>query len=396
MVIAHAIRRLILTDGGPVRTTIDLLTCMSESGLRTKLFCPMPRDLPGSWLAGHGPEVVTFPTRGGPIQLLSPSTIRHIRSHLHDVDILHLQVPWEPLNYQLSRIARSMGIRYCVSTRGTLDDWALAQKSLKKKFYLSLFARRMLEQAAFVHCTSRQEAAESLRHFPRGRVRIIPNFLEIRDLLPQDVERRRACLATLGLQSDHRVVLFLSRVFPGKGLELLIDAMPAVLQRFPKARLVIAGPGNFSYLQDLRARIAAMGVSQFTLFAGYVDGVQKRDLLAAADLVALPSHHENFGNVLFEASACGTPLLVSREVATWQELQEGVAARVIDRNVPSVSDGICRILEVPEGQRTIARADASAWMHRYLDRSRILRLYEQAYADALTGPAAPQCPESLP
>lgn len=395
MIIAHAIRRLLLTDGGPVRTTIDLLDCLHHRGHEARLISSMPRDLPGHWLQGRGPQVFTVSTRFGLAALAPPHFTSAIRSALRDVQFLHLHVPWDPLNYQIARVARSMGVPYCVSCRGTLDDWALRQKWFKKRIYLSLFARPMLNASAFVHCTSEQEANESRRHAPSTTFRVIPNLIDLGGLEPVTPEAKRMVRHELDLEPASRIILFLSRVFPGKGADLLVEALPAILQHEPMARLVIAGPGHFEYIQRLKARMQTLGISSKVRFAGMVEGRMKSALYGSADVFGLPSEHENFGNVLFEAAAQGAAIVTSRHVALWRELEAGAGARVTELNPASLSAEILSVLRTGEIEAAARRQRTSNWARTFLDRDRIVALYERAYHESVAAHGIPGSPRNV-
>jgi glycosyltransferase involved in cell wall biosynthesis len=376
MIVAHASRRVVVTDGGPTRTTLDLLDVMRERGHETRLISSMPRDVPGRWLSGDGPSITTFPTRGGAWGLATRAGVVRIRKALEGADILHLQVPWDPLNYQLSRIAYSMGVPYCVSLRGTLDDWAMSQKPLKKRVYLTMFARRLLEQAAFVHCTAAAEAAQSRKWFPRGRVRVIPNFLDLRAFQSSTVEEPAP---VSGIDPRDRVVLFLSRIFPGKGLEVLIDALPQLAQEHPDVKLVIAGSGSVDYIEELRRQCHGAGIADRVLFSGFIQGDEKASLFKRASVFVLISAHENFGNVLFEAAAAGTPIVLSRQVATWQELTDGAGAIPADPTPESVAKAISAHLAMPHDEAAMFRKRSASWTAGFLDRQKISGMYETAY-----------------
>jgi glycosyltransferase involved in cell wall biosynthesis len=128
---------------------------------------------------------------------------------------------------------------------------------------------------------------------------------EFRGLPPPGTFHKKA-----GLHDDDRLVIFLGRLIPRKGADLLIEALPQM--HGEKARLVIAGPeGEAGYLNFLRAKARALGVEHRVLFTGPLYGEDKKAALADASVFALPSRYENFGNAAAEAIACGTPAIVS-------------------------------------------------------------------------------------
>jgi glycosyltransferase involved in cell wall biosynthesis len=156
--------------------------------------------------------------------------------------------------------------------------------------------------------TSEQERAELLAEgFPSDSVLLRHNGIdreEFRQLPPPGAFREKA-----GFGDDELFIVFLGRLIPRKGADLLIEALPQIDR---KVKLVIAGPeGESGYLAFLRARALATGVGHRVLFAGPLYGKDKKSALADAWVFALPSRYENFGNAAAEAIACGTPAIVS-------------------------------------------------------------------------------------
>jgi len=128
---------------------------------------------------------------------------------------------------------------------------------------------------------------------------------EFRKLPPAGAFRVKA-----GIHDDERLVVFLGRLIPRKGADLLIEALTQTGCRMMK--LIIAGPeGETGYLNFLRGKARDLGVERRVLFAGPLYGEDKKSALADADVFALPSRYENFGNAAAEAVACGTPAIVS-------------------------------------------------------------------------------------
>ena len=122
---------------------------------------------------------------------------------------------------------------------------------------------------------------------------------------------REAVLHRFGLRGGDFVVLYLGRLHPKKGLDVLLDAVAGL----PDVALVIAGSGDARYEERLRQRAAAPGFGGRVHFAGFVSGAEKDLLLQGADVFALPSEHENFGIAVLEALMAGLPVVVSPGVA---------------------------------------------------------------------------------
>ena len=179
---------------------------------------------------------------------------------------------------------------------------------LLKKFWWKVF-RNYLPGASQVVATSEMERAELLADgFAPNRVMLRYNGIdreEFRELPPPGAFRKKS-----GMDEDDRFVIFLGRLIPRKGADLLIEALPLIGS--DKMKLVLAGPeGETGYVADLRAKARERGVEQRVLFAGPLYGEDKKAALADAWVFALPSRYENFGNAAAEAIACGTPAIVS-------------------------------------------------------------------------------------
>jgi glycosyltransferase involved in cell wall biosynthesis len=179
---------------------------------------------------------------------------------------------------------------------------------LLKKAWWKLF-RAYLPGARQVVATSEMERAELLADgFAPDRVLLRYNGIDREEfckLPPPGVFRKK-----LGIEEHERFILFLGRLIPRKGADLLIKALVQLGEGTVK--LVIAGPeGETGYLEHLRSQARASGVEQRVLFPGPLYGDDKKAALADAWVFALPSQYENFGNTAAEAIACGTPALVS-------------------------------------------------------------------------------------
>jgi glycosyltransferase involved in cell wall biosynthesis len=263
---------------------------------------------PEGWLTGlDGAEVVYLRTRCHYRNLtVNPGVLRFCRNRLKAFDIVHIYGLYDTLGPVVGHYCRKFKVPYFVEPLGMTRP--IDRGFLLKKLWWKVF-RPYLPGASQVVATSEMEKAELLAEgFAPDRVMLRYNGIdgqEFRRLPPPGVFRKKA-----GIGEDERFILFLGRIIPRKGADLLIEALPMIACE--KMKLVLAGPeGETSYLSNLRAKARAMGVAHRVLFAGPLFGEDKKAALADAWVFALPSRYENFGNTAAEAIACGTPAIVS-------------------------------------------------------------------------------------
>jgi glycosyltransferase involved in cell wall biosynthesis len=267
----------------------------------------------------------------GPMVRRLRGNSRKAMSDFGSIDILHDNGLWWPHNHGLSVLAKLRGISRIVSTRGMLEPWARAHKAWKKRVAWQLYQRRDLASAAAHHATSEQEAA-TLRSLELGvRVATIPNGVHV----PSDGELTAARNARRSSQT--RTALFMGRLYPVKGLPMLIDAWA---QAKPQGwRLVLAGPDEGGHRAEIARTIAAHGLDGMVRFLGPVRPADRLQTYAAADLFVLPSYSESFGMAVAEAFAHGLPVLTTTGVPWPQIARDGLGWRVAPA-VESIRDAI--------------------------------------------------------
>lgn len=379
---AHYLSRVRLSEGGVVNMALNLCAGLAAAGNDVTLITADASDVPAEWLRRTElvPRVVVVDAGKGLLRWPHGSR-EAARRALEGTPVFHLHTPWEPENLRLATLARQMGIPYVVTAHGMLDDWAMAQRRLKKLAFLTLFGRRFLENAAFVHCTGEAEAAESRKHFPRGRAAVVPLLIDITAFndLPGPEPARRAFPA---VARPGPKILFLSRLVPGKGVELLVEAVALLRDQNLHLSLLIAGTGDPAYRAMLEGLVAARKLHDRVTFLGMVGGVEKVSLYQAAELFALASEHENFGLVIPEAMAARTPVVTTRGVGIWPELERAGAA-IVDPTPPAIASAVESLLADPERRRELGER-GRRWVMDALSRERLTREYESLYDRALT------------
>ena len=377
MRIVHAIRTTRLSHGGPARSVLDLAAGLHARGHEVTIATLNAEGVPAEWARTDGPRTVTLESWPGERGLLQPSSARAADRLLQGTDFLHLNEVWELFNVSLARVATRRGVRYCVSPRGSLDDWGFGRKRFRKRAFHALFSRGMMERADFVHCTADGERHQSEIWYPGGRTVVIPNLLDMKPYRALPGPEHAA--GKYGIPMDRPILLYMSRICDKKGLEHIIRGMPAILRERPTALLVIAGSGDPNWESFIRQEVSAAGVESSVRFTGFVSGIDKVSMLQNASVFLLPSSHENFGNVLFEAAACGVRLVITRHIATWKELNAAGAARLVAQDPAEIAEAVLDELSASPEERRIRSAEIRNWTLAYYGGDRILTMYEQAF-----------------
>lgn len=225
-------------------------------------------------------------------------------------DLVHLHGLWKYPSLAVLRWARRTRKPFIVSPHGMLEPWSLQQSRVFKKFASALYQGSCLRDATCIRATSALEAKSIRLAGYSNRIALIPNGVKLPETPlarpPQQPNQRRRAL-------------FLSRIHPKKGLLNLVEAWRAIDP--PGWELVIAGPDEGGHLADVKALVAALGLSERIVFCGEVLGDAKTRLYCESDLFVLPSFSENFGLVIAEALSCELPVITTR-ATPWQELEE--------------------------------------------------------------------------
>lgn len=168
--------------------------------------------------------------------------------------------------------------------------------------------RRVLAGATRVCALSRfmADRVAATHGIPARAIRVVPGGVDRTRFAP--VADRRALRQRLGLPVDGPLLFCLRNLEPRMGVDLLLDAMPAVLARHPSAVLVVGGHGPLA--ATLRAQAARLGLGAAARFPGFVPEHELPAYYAAADASVVPTRHlEGFGLVTLESLACGTPVI---------------------------------------------------------------------------------------
>lgn len=370
-------------DGGVVRAVIDLCAALAQRGHQVIVLTMDASDAPPDWDGRDGrPALSKLPLGRWLPHCVGSDGMRQARQAFAGADVIHLHVPWDPICAQLGRLARRMNVPYFLSVHGMLDDWTMARKAVKKRIYLALAGRRLLEQAVAVQCSAQVEMEQSSKWYPRGRSVVVPLLFDLEPYRqlpgPQIALGKFADLAV-----GDPVALHVGRLHPIKRIEMLLDAAARLSARNMPCTVIIAGSGDAAYEKQLRERAAAMGLAQRVIFAGFVAGEEKMSLYQAADVVVHPSAHESFGFVTTEALACGTPIVTTKAVNIWPELESSGGALIAEQSAEAIAQAMeALLMDKPRRQQMGRRG--RQWVFDHLEPTRVVQLYETMYREAIS------------
>ncbi|PYR77296.1 MAG: hypothetical protein DMF86_09590 [Acidobacteria bacterium] len=228
---------------------------------------------------------------------------RFLRESADTFDVAHLHACHHLPGAIAAAALRRARVPYVVSPNGTAPR--IERRRVAKLAFDLTAGRRMLPGAARVlGVTTAERRQLEAAGVPASRIRLVPNPIDLREFEPApDGAAFRASNGLDGL----RVVLFLGKLTPRKGVDVLLRAFATLTD--PALRLVIAGNdmGSGAALAALARRL---GVADRLLRVGLLRGRDRLDALAAADVVVYPSRDEIFGLVPIEALLCGRPVVV--------------------------------------------------------------------------------------
>jgi glycosyltransferase involved in cell wall biosynthesis len=238
---------------------------------------------------------------------INPRVIRFCRVHLSEFNLVHFYGLYDLLGPLVSHFSRRKGTPYVIEPMGMYRpiDRSIVMKKMWHRSMGGVFWRN----AARVIATSELEQEELVEAgVPEAKIAIRHNGIDS-DLRTTAYPRGRF-RSQWRMSDDEPLILFLSRLIPRKGADLLIEAFAQVSPL--SGRLVIAGPeGEPGYRARLEACARNSGVGARVLFTGPVYGEEKNSLFADADIFALPSRYENFANVAAEAIAQNVPVIIT-------------------------------------------------------------------------------------
>lgn len=248
-------------------------------------------------------------------------------------DIVHVNCCWMPGSALAQKWAQAKGYKVVLSPHGMLEPWIMQRHYWTKKLpALLLYQKAAVKKADFLHATAESEKDNLLKLGWNNRISVVANGVDVGNIEMKSSWERTG------------KILFLSRVHPKKGLEFLIEAMSKINGEL---QCLIAGEGEDEYIESLKALTLKKGVADRVLFLGGIYGDSKWKYFKDADVFVLPTFSENFGIVVAEALASGTPVITTTGTP-WNELNTEHCGWWIDIGTNALVGALNKFLSLPD------------------------------------------------
>jgi glycosyltransferase involved in cell wall biosynthesis len=359
MKVLHVIPWVGPVRGGPPQAVLEIVPAQNKLGIQAEIVTtndngPGLLDVPLATLTQfQGAPTRFFPRWSPKFRPLRDFVISRplgqwLRQHMQDYDLVHVHAMFTYPSTMAMCIARRQGIPYINRPLGLLCQWSLRQSPLRKRIFLATMERANLNGSRGLECTAEQEVEEAQPLGLTAPFQVLPFGLHMPAPIPN---ARRLLREKFHLPAERPVVLFLSRLHPKKGLDLLLDA----LELMPDLdfTLIAAGSGEQTYEASLRARIQEGPLAGRVILPGFAQGADKDLLFQGADVFALTSHSESFAIAALEALAAGIPAVLTPGVPLASLVKKHQLGAMVEMDAKQIAEALRALLtQGPDAQRS--------------------------------------------
>lgn len=321
-----------------LHSRVDIITTNANS--KEKINIPL-----NTWITQENYQIRYFDCWHKNDLVLSFPLIKWLNSHISDYDIIHTNTIFSPLIALVQLICRWQQKPYVITPHGMLEPWALSHKAWKKKIYYALVEKIALQKASAIQVLASSEG-DCLHNMQiTAPLVIAPNGIHKQEFV--NLPSAELFYQKFPSTRDKTLILFLGRIDPKKGLDLLAPAFARVIALFPQAHLAIAGPDNIGFTPTVQSYFAKAGCLEAVTFTNMLTGSLKYAALAAATLYVAPSYSEGFSMSVLEGMASGLPCIITTR-CNFPEAGVAQAARIVNIDANEVANALIECLSNPQ------------------------------------------------
>lgn len=311
--------------GGPILSVSRLCESLVQRGVDVRVITTnaglpeFPIDELGVTQSVNGVDVVYYPVDSQAGSIRSSALVEDLHNQLSWADLLHLSSIWQPLGLSVQQAAHSLGVPVIQTLRGALGPYSWRRGLWKKLPYFFFYERPLLQRAAAIHGTTAKELDEISWLALRPSKYILPNPLDLSQFRFDPILGKR-WRVEMNIPLEDPLFLVVGRMHHKKGLDLLPKVFHSL--RNQSWQIIFIGNDEDGTRSQLQREFLRFGLDERCY---WLEAMPTDQLIApynAANFLLLPSHHENFGNVVIEALACGCGVIISEQVGASEMLAQ--------------------------------------------------------------------------
>jgi glycosyltransferase involved in cell wall biosynthesis len=337
--------------GGPSKSVVEIVQAIGNKGVDIDLVTTNANgyeslDVPlNCWIEKDNYRIQYFSYCGIKDYKISLSITKWLWKNVKNYDLVHTNAIFSYAILPAYLACRRYEIPYVITPRGMLEPWALSYKAWKKRFYYALFEKPALDRASAIQMLSSSEA----KHIESLKLKapniIIPNGVHRNNFEP--LEDSQLFYEKFPETKNKQLILFLGRIDPKKGLDLLANAMGKIHHKFSQAHLIVAGSDNIGFLPKVKQYFSDAGCLEKVTFTGLLTGELKYSALSAADTYVAPSYSEGFSMSVLEGMASGLPCVITTG-CNFPEAAETRSVYLADINADAIANALAKCLSNTE------------------------------------------------
>lgn len=337
--------------GGPTKIVLELATAVGNLGYDVDIVTTPANgstnlDVPlYKWIDEKNYRIQYFPYWDIADYKISLSLTKWLFQHVTDYDLVHTNAVFSYPVLPAHWACQFHKIPYIMTPHGMLEPWAMAYKAKKKRLYYDLLEKPAFQKAAAIQITGSPEASSIKSYGINTPMIFVANGIHRHDCeTPTNPE---IFYQEFPHTRNKTLIIFLARIDPKKGLDLLAKAFSQVYAQFPQAHVVIAGPDNTGFLPVVQNYFAQAGCLEAVTFTGMLMGEIKYAALAAASIYVAPSYSEGFSMSVLEGMATGLPCVITTG-CNFPEAGEAKAAYIVKVDADEIARKLIYCLKNPQ------------------------------------------------
>jgi len=334
-----------LQGGGLGRAALDLHLQLLQDGFTSRLISTRATDFDRVW-----PGVDQYVRQGPPILYFARGLRHGSAQRLTQTDVVHGHGFYVYPNWAVGSLTRRHQKPLVYHPHGMFEPWILSRSRWKKRPVELLFENRNMRGCRLWRALTNKEADQIRELGFTAPIVVAPNGVRLEDFDSAPSSNGPGGLQLPDRARDKRRLVFMARLHPKKGLDLLVPAWARLGNFHASWELIIAGPDEGGYRATVEAMIRELDVASATTLVGSVTGAAKWELLHQAHLFVLPSRSEGFPVAVLEAMACRLPV-IGTYGCNFPELQSEGGGWLCHAGIGSVHAALSQALAASDEER---------------------------------------------